>query len=166
MLFKGNFLKECNGNIWNPNKFKRINFGNRDVNGLDAHFSGPENPSYTLVEKLNNKDSETEAMKNQPELRHNDLNFKSKEVETDEDVIEEVVDIAQEIMNAEKSVSNSMNLMLLSFLTILLITIPIIKFAVDILVCVLTLMYMHLFVVLPLLDAMQNIFIVKKVAQR
>ena len=97
--------------------------------------------------------------KNQSELRDNDLNVQTKEVETNEDIIEEVVDIAKEIVNAEKSVSKAMNLMLLFFLTILLITIPIIKFAVNILMCVLTLMYMHLFVALPLLDAMLNIFL-------
>ena len=154
-------LKEV---LENLDKFKKINFGNRDENGLDAHFSSLENPSYTFAEEVDDKDSETEsfhiseAIKNQSEPRDNNLNVKAKIVETDEDVIEKVVDIAQEIVNAEKSVFKAMNLMLLSFLTILFITIPIIKFAVNILMFVLTLLYMHLFVPLPL-NAMLNMFL-------
>ena len=177
MLFKGTFSENAMEILENLNKFKRINFGNRDANGLDAHFSSSENPSYTLVEELDDKDSEaeilqvSEVIKNQSELGDDDLNAKAKEVETEEDVIKEVVDIAQEIVNAEKSVPNAMNLMLLSFLTVLFITIPIIKFAVNTLMFVLTLMCMHLFVALPLLNAMFNMFIetntrfMEKVAQ-
>ena len=120
MLFKGTFSENAMEVLENLNKFTRINFGNRDANGLDAHFSSPENPSYTLVEEIDDKDSETESfqvsevIKNQSEFGEDDLNVKAKEVETNEDVIEK---------------------------------------------CVLTLMYMHLFVTLPLLDAMLNMFL-------
>ena len=119
MLFKGTFSENAMEILENLNKFKKINFGNCDANGLDAHFSSPDNSSYTFVEELDDKDCVTEiphrseAIKNQSEPRDNDLNVKAKEVETNEDVIEK---------------------------------------------CVLTLMYMHLIVTLPLLDAMLNMF--------
>ena len=45
MLFKGTFSENSKEVLENLNKFKKINFGNRDANRLDAHLSGPENRS-------------------------------------------------------------------------------------------------------------------------
>ena len=129
---------------------------------MDLMHISPVQKTRATHLQVDDKDSETEILQiseviNQSELRDNDLDDKVKEVVTNEDTIEKVVDIVQEIMKAEKSVSKVMNLMLLYFLTILLITIPIVKFAVNILMCVLILMYMHLFVALSLLEAMLTV---------
>merc|ERR1711954_394272 len=60
MLFKGTFSENAMEILENLNKFKKINFGNRDANGLDAYFSSPENPSYTLAKEIADK-GETES---------------------------------------------------------------------------------------------------------
>jgi len=172
MLFKGTFSENAMEVLENLNKFKKINFGNRDANGLDAHFSSPENPSYTLAEEIADKDSETEsfqvseAIKNQTELRHNDLNVKTKEVKSDEDVMKNVVDNDQKV-DAENTVlkTNTVNQMVFPMLADWFVTSLIAKVAVNILMC------MRQFVVLSHLLALSNMLmeintdLMEKVAQ-
>ena len=172
MLFKGTFSENLMEILENLNKFKKINFGNPDENGLDAHISSPENPSYILVEDLDDKDSETEssqvseAIKNQSEPRDNDSNVKTREVESDDDVIETVVDNDQKV-DAENTVlkTKTVNQMVFPMLADWFVTSLIAKVAVNILMC------MRQFVVLSHLLALSNMLmeintdLMEKVAQ-
>ena len=161
MVFKGTFSENLKDVLENLNKFKKINFGNRDAN---AHSSSPDNSSYTLVEELDDKDSETESYQNQSEPRDNDSNVKTKEVESDEDVIENIVDNDQKV-NAENNVLKIMIQTVFPMLADWFVTSLIRKVAENIFMCTSQLVVLSHLLALSNMVVETNTELMKKVAQ-
>ena len=140
MLFKGAFEDNSREILKNLDKFSKIEFGYSDANVPEANFSTPESlncveksPLETLVEETGSNVKESVVSK--------------------EDVLEEDVDIAVEMVNTWSNVFRTVNLMLLAVLTVCFTMIPIVRFALDIL------MYIRQFVVLFLLLTIIEMFI-------
>merc|ERR1719233_1188832 len=140
MLFKGTFEENSREVLKNLNKFSRIEFDISDANVPEVNFSTLESQNCVKKSTLETLVEETGSIV-------------KESVVSKEDVLEEDVDIALEMENTWSNMFRAVNLMLLAVLAVCFTMIPIVRFALDIL------LYIRQFVVLFLLLTMTDMFI-------
>merc|ERR1719233_1708081 len=140
MLFKGTFEENSREVLKNLNKFSRIEFDISDANVPEVNFSTLESQNCVEKSTLETLVEETGSIV-------------KESVVSKEDVLEEDVDIALEMENTWRNMFRAVNLMLLAVLAVCFTMIPIVRFALDIL------LYLRQFVVLFLLLTMMDMFI-------
>merc|ERR1719233_1364080 len=120
MLFKGTFEENSREVLKNLNKFSRIEFDISDANVPEVNFSTLESQNCVEKSTLETLVEETGSIV-------------KESVVSKEDVLEEDVDIALEMENTWSYMFRAVNLMLLAVLAVCFTMIPIVRFALDIL---------------------------------